>query len=613
MKDVWDELWGRKFQGRIHDELIGVVARNVTAGGKLLEVGFGTGEDLMALGKLGYEVHGIDRSGIAVAKFKRKLGKELIQNRCQVFKGHAEELHFADSSFDCVYHQGVMEHFKTTGRFLYEQWRVIKPDGILVVDVPNARSFWGVKRWLGLRLGVWPFGWERGYTRNQLVERLSNQGFEVVNYGYREIWPPRLSKLLGIYPISNRLLKDLLDRKFIRVLGGWLSDILGDFKYSSVYVVARKKSYFADIAMDGRVFEGGNGGMSAYALNVIRRLPQFKFWLLYQQDVTMDLPKNTVAVRMSKASKWWSDQIVIPSVLKRLGVGVYFEPANMGVPIWFSGKVLLTVHDVIPAYWSDYFSESRIPVLSKLIYRLRLQLGLLKAFSVTTDSPMSKDDLSKCFWVNENKVKVVPLGVPEEDLKFTNHDLKTLKKYGLERRKYILNHGGIDRRKNIEFLIGAFSQFISYRSGMLKDLKLVIAGEDTSVLVNLKLETESLRLGKRVLFVGKVTYDEMQILVRNARLVVYPTLAEGFGLPLLEALGAGVPVVASNLPVFKWMAGNVPYFVDPLSVNSISSGIKKAFEDRDNSHRVSRGKQMARRFTWENVSAGVGEALMRLT
>ncbi len=357
-----------------------------------------------------------------------------------------------------------------------------------------------------------------------------------------------------------------------------------------------------DIAVDGRVFEGGAGGMAAFTLNVIRRIPEIKFWVLHQNKIDMELPRNCIKISMQKASKWKTDQLIFPKALKRLGNPIYWEPANMGVPVFTKSKVLLTVHDVIPIYMNEYFEESKFPIISKLLYRVRIQIGLWRANKITTDSPLSKNDLQRYFWVNKKKIEIVPLGVSLSDQpKSKKEEDEILRKYGLKRKEYILNHGGMDRRKNLHRLIQSYNKIKT-------NFRLVIAGEETGIRTNLKSLVADLQLKESITFTGKVPYDEMQVLVRNAKCVVYPTLAEGFGLPLLEAMVAGVPVVGSNIQVLKWIGRDVPFYCDPKSVGSIGKAIKLSL-GKTNKNRIMDGIKRAGDFGWEKTGLEIGKLI----
>ena len=639
MKDLWDRLWEDGAPDGVHKELVETVIKYTGKQAKILEVGFGSGGDLLELAKRGYDVYGLEKSSEAIKRVKRKIrqGRKRDRGRVKIKSGDAEGLPFADQSFDCVFHQGVMEHFKSTGKFLHEQWRVLKDEGILVVDVPNGLSLWGLRRSIGTVTGTWRFGWERGYTDGELRQELERKGFEVLGTGYRGVWPPRLSKLLQPGEIASPFLRKLAEKGWIRMGAGIAGRILGEAKYGSVYAVAKRNKFFTDVAVDGRVFEMGSGGMAAYTLKVLTILGGIKFWVIHRRDLKVELPANCVNVRVRVSGKWVTDQVIIPQTLKRLGYPVYWEPANMGVPVFTKAKVLLTVHDVIPVYWNDYFSESRLPVVAKFLYKLRLQLGLWRADKVMTDSPTSKADLLRYFWASKKKIEIVPMGASlGRQSRFRKVETGILGKLGLESKGYILNHGGLDRRKNLDRLIEAFSVM---KEIMVTDggeppafsrsdpdgddpdgdpdggeVKLVVAGDETGIGENLRLRVHKLGIENRVIFTGRVANDEMQALVRNARLVVYPTLAEGFGLPLLEAMAAGVPVVASDIPVLKWIGGKVPFYVDPYSVESIAGGIGKALGRRRNggAGRIQAGVGRAREFRWEGTAGKVLEEIKKL-
>jgi glycosyltransferase involved in cell wall biosynthesis len=368
------------------------------------------------------------------------------------------------------------------------------------------------------------------------------------------------------------------------------------------------------VVIDGRQ---DTGGVGRYIREITRGLVK-KGWevVLVIDGSTPLLPPlagyegQVKVVEIPRVLHWlvW-EQVQLPWLLRRLNPDVYHAAGNWGVPLFSSCPVVVTIHDIIPLILTEYFNRSKWPLVSRRLYWWRIRIGLGKARVVMCDSEETKRQIMIKFGVGEEKLRVVPLAVSREffcnsNSKCNKGDNEILRGLGIK-KPYILSHGGIDRRKNNDKLIRAFA-IAREKDKKIRVMNLVIAGEGET---KKELMTLAERLGAKdqVIFPGWMMGKRMAILVRNAGVVVYPTSAEGFGMPMVEAMAAGVPVVASDNPVLRENGGDVPVYVNPESVESIAEGIDEAVRVSV-SGRVKTGMDRAREFTWERTVAGVEKA-----
>jgi len=259
-------------------------------------------------------------------------------------------------------------------------------------------------------------------------------------------------------------------------------------------------------------------------------------------------------------------------------------------------KTVITIHDMS----HEYYPES---VEKKLLHTLRKELPhtAKQASLIIADSQSTKRDILKFLNVPEDKVKVIYIGVDKSFQPIRDPIVldTSRKKYRLP-KDFILYLGAIQPRKNITGLIRAYN-LLSKKKGFNYDL--VIGGgvgwrnEDLSRLV------AELGLENRIRFTGYIDPLDLPFLYNLATTFVYPSFYEGFGLPVLEAMACGVPVVTSNVSSLPEIAGDAAVCVNPHSVEELSDGIRRIlFDGNLRSSCVINGLERARSFTWEGCA-----------
>lgn len=346
------------------------------------------------------------------------------------------------------------------------------------------------------------------------------------------------------------------------------------------------------IGFDGRYAEGDLVGVGKYIKNLASELDSrgVECYIFYSKESKYKIKGNNIkSIVLPKTNRIIFEQFLLPMFFKKYKIDLYHAPGNTGIPFCSNVKSVLTVHDLIPLQYKNYFNYSKIPFLSKVLYTLRLNNALKLADKIVSVSKFTKKGLVAKGVVSD-KVSVIYSGTNIFPKKITNKNI-----YG----EYIINNGGLDIRKNTDGLIKSFA--LVHRK--LPNLKLVITGENLRYKEELLKLVKRLNIGDFVIFTGYVDESEMAGLIKNAKCLCYPSIIEGFGFPVLEAFLLGTPVVASNTSSIPEIAENAAVLVDPKNIEEISDGIVKVLTNTNLSKRlVESGYEQIKKYSWKKAT-----------
>lgn len=340
------------------------------------------------------------------------------------------------------------------------------------------------------------------------------------------------------------------------------------------------------VAYDIRPMKIRGNGICNYTQEIYNMMKENKsFKLTY-----IESPFNIGVKHLSKKIAYYiGNHIILPIKLKLNGINLYHTTKELEVPIIKTCKYISTIHDVVPyVFPSQYYTNK----LSFLFYRLKLKIAIRNSDIIITDSEFSKNDIIKFLGCDPNKIKVIYLSVCNKFKKASTDEVKRVKeKYGIE-GKYILGIGGNEYRKNVISLIEAF-KMIKLENNI--DLKLIIVGKNDNKL-------NDLLLGDDIIYTGYVTDDELTALYSGAEIFVYPSLYEGFGLPPLEAMACGTPVITSNVTSIPEVVGDAALLTSPLEVKEIKDIIWELLHNEDLKGQLrNRGFERLKKFSWEKA------------
>ncbi len=288
-----------------------------------------------------------------------------------------------------------------------------------------------------------------------------------------------------------------------------------------------------------------------------------------------------------------SEQLTIPAKLFRHSADLFHAPHYVLPPL-VPGRAIVTIHDCIHLMFPQYLPN-------RLAYgyaKASLWSAAHRAARVLTVSETSKADIVRYCGVSPDRVTVIYNAIDERFLQEpSNTEISnTRERYQLD-GPFVLYVGNIKPHKNLERLIEAFHLV---RRGGFERLRLLIIGDQISKFPRLRRAVDRYKLHKHVRFLGYVPYDTLASLYRLATVFVFPSLYEGFGLPPLEAMASGTPVVAANSSSLPEVLGDAAVLVDPYSPAAIAEGLTRVLSDADLRNRLREmGLARARTFSWE--------------
>jgi len=274
---------------------------------------------------------------------------------------------------------------------------------------------------------------------------------------------------------------------------------------------------------------------------------------------------------------------------------------NWSFPFRKKVPSILTVHDVIPFTFREAMGLYRNIFLYKPGIRMACRLNDI----IATVSEFSKQDIAKKVGVPHDKIRVIPNGLREKNPKDPSLEEELKNRFEIK-DTFILNVGGIHERKNIVRLIHAFKGMVNLNgySG-----KLLITGSVSGASYQNKMKSicdASVRetgMENRIVFTGFISEKELDSLFRIADFLIYPSLYEGFGIPVLEAMKMGLPVITSNTTAMPEVAGGAAYLVNPNNIEEMTSAMSELLQNKQlQEEMIGKGLERARSYTWQNVS-----------
>jgi glycosyltransferase involved in cell wall biosynthesis len=356
------------------------------------------------------------------------------------------------------------------------------------------------------------------------------------------------------------------------------------------------------IAIDARKIH--DYGIGTYVRNVIRQLARqdrtSEYVLLCHPDdcqAVNALGENFRAIPDRARPYSIREQISVPMDLRREGVQLFYAPHYVLPPL-VPCRSVVTIHDCIHLMFPQYLPNR----LAWGYARTVMWAATHRSDRVLTVSESSKRDILRFFHIPPEKIDVIYNGIDDRFWTAPPEDLivKVRERYQLT-DPFLLYVGNIKPHKNVERLIEAFHRL---RDQGFQDLKLLIIGDQVSKYAGLRRAVHRHHLHKHVRFLGFVPTEMLAVLYRLAAVFVFPSLYEGFGLPPLEAMASGTPVVTSNVSSLPEVAGDAALLVDPRDPEAIAGAVRMVLTDRTLREDLRRrGLARARDFSWERSVA----------
>ena len=368
-------------------------------------------------------------------------------------------------------------------------------------------------------------------------------------------------------------------------------------------------------AIDGRCIQDHFPGVARYTLNLVRALaevaPEDEFLLLYDPSArntrySLEVLRRQANLRLVPGEApvfSLSEQWRIPRQLRVLRPALIHAPYYLR-PYALPAPVVLTAYDLIPLIYPRYFT-----LKERAIFRLAMGLALRTAQAVIAISQATASDLQRHYRLPPARLAVIALAA---DPAFGPQPMEAVaairQKYQLPGR-YALYLGSNKPHKNLVRLIEAWKMVTGLRLEVSSPgphrsaAALVIAGHWDERYPEARERAAALGLGGSVRFLGAVAEERLPALYAGAELFAFPSLYEGFGLPVLEALACGVPVVCSNSSSLPEVAGDAALLVDPLDVPAMAQALGRVLGDLSLRQDL-RARSLARAalFSWERAA-----------
>lgn len=359
------------------------------------------------------------------------------------------------------------------------------------------------------------------------------------------------------------------------------------------------------IAIDGRAAKWYRGtGIGTYTYQLIDNLNQIDFLNQYLLFMPQKAPferqlrsnfKTSHAMDNNKDNFW--EEVRIPNILSDNEIDIYHVPQNgVGLSPNIRCSSVITLHDIIPLRMPETVSNRYLKIFNEDMPKI-----IEKCNGIITVSEFSKNDIAKEFNFPEEKIFVTHLAAEDIYRPLNKLECKNLisKKYGIN-SDFILYVGGFSPRKNILGLIEAFSILLNHYK---KDIKLIITGKHGVSYEKYRQRAEDLKILPNVIFPGFIPLEDMPLFYNASKIFVYPSFYEGFGLPPLEAMACGTPVIASSETSIPEVVGDAALHVNPNNILKIYELMISILEDKVLSlSLINKGLIHSSKFNWKKTA-----------
>lgn len=362
------------------------------------------------------------------------------------------------------------------------------------------------------------------------------------------------------------------------------------------------------IVIDARMYGLEHAGIGRYVMNLVHQLERedkknHYFLFLrkkYYRNLDFKNPRfKKILVEISHYS--FKEQLLLPGILKKIKPDLVHFP-HFNVPIFWQGKYIVTIHDLIKHQSKGTETTTRLPFLywpKYVFYRLIVFLAIKRAKKIITPSNWWKKELIKRYNLKPNKITVTYEGADEFLNKKLTKGPKLLKEYSIT-KPFVIYTGNLYPHKNVLRLVKAIALLNQTNK---KQLSLVIACARDIFMERFKKEIENIKRDIQVVLAGFVPTEDLIALYQEAEAFVTPSLLEGFGLPGLEAMSSGTPVIASKASCLPEIYGEAAVYFNPLNVNDIAKKIKELVgNEKKRQVLIQKGFEQVKKYSWQKMA-----------
>ena len=335
------------------------------------------------------------------------------------------------------------------------------------------------------------------------------------------------------------------------------------------------------LLIDTRYLEQQNTGIAVglkaflIELEGLIDLKKFKIYLLYQKEKKYNFDSFEYIQTDAKLFSI-KEQLEFYKIFKTYNIDIFYSHHFVSPIFKYNVKVINVIHDLIP-YKVDVLSP-----LGKLYYKIMNSITMKYSDVIAANSYATKNDIQDIF--KRKDIKVIYHSYNRNKLNIFDDNI--LDKLNLQGDSYFLFVSSLKKHKNYKRVIEAFKQFNND-----KNYKLILVGKDNQNISN-----------DEILFTGYISDEELNSLYRNASALIFPSLIEGFGLPILEAQCHQCPVITSNISSMPEVAGKGAIFVNPYDINDIENAFNLVLDKSIRDDLIKKGKENLKRFSWKSYT-----------
>ena len=345
----------------------------------------------------------------------------------------------------------------------------------------------------------------------------------------------------------------------------------------------------------------GLGNYSRHTISILSQFASDNEYFLYTPKISnaiaFDKPSNVFVKSPGNLNRifnrsWRTHRII--KDFKRDKIDLFHGLSNE-LPFtikksWISS--IVTIHDLIFLRYPEFYYGH-----DREIYKSKFLKSCINADKIIAISEQTKRDIIEFFNIDDSKIEVVYQGCdPIFSNAISDNKLNDIKnKYNLP-EEFILNVGTIEKRKNI------FNVIKAIKKGNI-DIPLVVVGKKTTYFKEIMSYIEKHNLQTKVLFYQDISFEDLPVFYRLSSLFIYPSLFEGFGIPILEALNSGTPVITNQDGCFKEAGGPDSFYLNPTNTEQITSAINTVLSDRElRTQMIDKGFEFANNFSEEKIA-----------
>lgn len=318
--------------------------------------------------------------------------------------------------------------------------------------------------------------------------------------------------------------------------------------------------------------------------------------------IATDVPFNVHKVVRKQKRLWTLIRLSVELLIHP--IDVLFVPSHT-LPLFFPKKSVITIHDVAFRKHPEFYSR-----IERWKLERSTRVAVKRAWKIIVPSKATHDDLVEFYGCDSKKIFVVHHGAPEMPRLVNWHSSENrgfLEQFHLKKDDlFILYVGRLEAKKNLARLVEGFARFLRE----YPDWKLILAGKRGQGFEEIWKKVVELELEENVVMPGYVNEKEKLFLLAGCRVFAFPSLYEGFGLPILEAFAMKRPVLTSNITAMPEVAGGGAFLVNPLKVEEIGVGLKRLVSDGFFVNQlVAKGEKQLENFSWEKSAKETYEVL----